>query len=46
MNKEKNWMLMTYYCPTHGDAGLIEPVVITNVEIRKIFSRKGKTSRK
>jgi len=20
MDQEKNWMLMTYYCPTHGDS--------------------------
>ena len=25
MNEEKKWMLMTYYCPTHGDSGLVKP---------------------
>ena len=22
MDDEKNWMLMTYYCPTHGNLGM------------------------
>ena len=33
MNKDKKWMLMTYYCPTHGDAGRVEPLEITRQEI-------------
>ena len=40
MNKDKKWMLMTYYCPTHGDAGRIEPVEITRKEISKTFLKK------
>ena len=24
MDQEKNWMLITYYCPTHGDSGLVK----------------------
>jgi hypothetical protein len=23
MDEEKKWMLMTYYCPTHGDSGIV-----------------------
>ena len=26
-------MLMTYYCPTHGNAGRVEPVQVTRQEI-------------
>ena len=28
MDEEKNWMLMTYYCPTHGDIDVIKPIEI------------------
>ena len=37
---EKKWMLMTYYCPTHGDSGLVEPIQLTKKEIRKTFLKK------
>ena len=37
MDKEKKWMLMTYYCPTHGDSGLVEPIQLTKKEISKTF---------
>ena len=40
MNEEKKWMLMTYYCPTHGDAGIAKPIEITKKEIRGTFSKK------
>ena len=26
MDEEKKWMLMTYYCPTHGDSGLVKSI--------------------
>ena len=35
MNKDKKWMLMTYYCPTHGDTGKVEPIQLTRQEISK-----------
>ena len=35
MNKDKKWMLMTYYCPTHGDAGRVEPIQVKRGEISK-----------
>ena len=25
MDDEKKWMLMTYYCPTHGDPSIVVP---------------------
>ena len=42
MNKDKKWMLMTYYCPTHGDLGRIEPVELARDEISKNLARKSK----
>ena len=45
MNKDKKWMLMTYYCPTHGDASKVDPIEVTRQEIsnnliEKIQSKK------
>ena len=37
MNEEKKWMLMTYYCPTHGDFGIVQPIEITKKEISETF---------
>ena len=42
---EKNWMLMTYYCPTHGDSGLVKPIQLTKKEISKTFLKKGRSSK-
>ncbi len=33
MEREQKWMIMTYYCPTHGNSGIVEPVEITKKEI-------------
>ena len=33
MNKDKKWMLITYYCPTHGDVGRVEPLQVTRQQI-------------
>ena len=40
MNEDKRWMLMTYYCPTHGNAGKVEPIQLTRQEISKNFIDK------
>ena len=40
MDKEKNWMLMTYYCPTHGDSSILKPIEITKKEISKKLLKK------
>ena len=45
MNKDKKWMLMTYYCPTHGDVGRIEPVEIAREEISRKFVKNLKPQR-
>ena len=44
MNEEKNWMLMTYYCPTYGDSGIVKQIEITRKEISKTFLKKENTS--
>ena len=46
MDDEKKWLLMTYYCPTHGDSGFVEPIEISKKEIRETFFKKGSNSKK
>ncbi len=41
MDEEKKWMLMTYYCPTHGNSGLVKPIQVPKKEIIKTFQKKG-----
>ncbi len=45
MDEEKKWLLMTYYCPTHGDSSRIKPIEITKKEITKTFQKKDITSK-
>ena len=45
MDQEKNWMLMTYYCPTHGDSGLVKPIQLTKKEMSKTFLNKVRRSK-
>ena len=33
MIEDKKWMLMTYYCPTHGESGKVEPIQVSRQEI-------------
>ena len=44
-DEEKNWMLMTYYCPTHGDSSILKPIEITKKDISKKFLKKNKNSK-
>ena len=41
MDKEKKWMLMTYYCPTHGNSDIVKPIEIAKKEISKTLLKKG-----
>ena len=43
MDQEQKWMLMTYYCPTHGNAGIVKPIEITKKEISDTFLKKKRT---
>ena len=40
MDQEIKWMLITYYCPTHGNPGLVKPIQLTKKEISKTFLKK------
>ena len=42
MDEAKKWMLITYYCPTHGDPGLDNPIQLPKKEIIKTFFKKGR----
>ena len=45
MKKDKKWMLMTYYCPTHGNAAKVEPIEVTRQEISKSLLDKNKSKK-
>jgi len=45
MDEEKKWMLITYYCPTHGDLNLVKPIQLPKKEITKTFLKKGKSTK-
>ena len=45
MEEDKKWMLMTYYCPTHGDLGIVKPIEITKKEISKKFLKRGRIAK-
>ena len=45
MDEEKKWMLMTYYCPTHGDSSFVKLIQPTKKEISEIFLKKGMSSK-
>ena len=40
MDEEKKWMLITYYCPTHGDSTIVNPTEITKKENSKNHLKK------
>ena len=44
MDEEKKWMLMTYYCPTHGDSGMARQIEITKKEIRETLLKKDRNT--
>ena len=45
MLEDKKWMLITYYCPTHGDSGRVEPIQVTRGEIAKNLFEKNKSKK-
>ena len=45
MDEEKKWMLITYYCPTHGDSGIIQPIEISKKEISETLLKKRRTAK-
>ena len=45
MDEEKKWMLMTYYCPTHGDSCIVESTEVAKKDIGNTFLKKGRSSK-
>ena len=45
MNEDKKWMLITYYCPTHGDSGKVAPIQLTRKEMSSNLLDKNKSSK-
>ena len=45
MDDKKKWMLITYYCPTHGDLAIVKPIEIKKREISQTFLKKGRVSK-
>ena len=46
MTKNNTWMMMTYYCPTHGSLDRSEPIEISTNDLRnaKLELDKNKNS--
>tara|TARA_Y100000991_G_C21838992_1_gene291502 strand:+ start:147 stop:287 length:141 start_codon:yes stop_codon:yes gene_type:complete len=45
MDEENKWMLMTYYCPTHGDPGIVKQIEVTKKEVTKRLLKKDWSSK-
>ena len=45
MEDKKEWLLMTYYCPIHGDSGFVRPIELTKKEIREKFLKKSNNTK-
>ena len=39
------WMLITYYCPTHGDSSMVKPIEVTKKEVSKTFFKKDRSAK-
>ena len=42
MEEYEKWMLITYYCPIHGDSSIVSSTEITKKEISEIFLKKAR----
>ena len=36
---ENQWLMMTYYCPTHGSIEKSEPIELTNEELKRVKTK-------
>ena len=43
MDIEKKWLLMTYYCPTHGNLGIAKQIELTKKEVSETCLKKSRT---
>ena len=46
MDDEKKWMLITYYCPTHGNSDSVKPIEITKKENSETLMKKIQDSKR
>ena len=46
MDEEKKWMLMTYYCPTHGNFEIANQLETTKKYIGEKFLKKARKSKR
>tara|TARA_B100000212_G_scaffold187223_1_gene141198 strand:- start:709 stop:846 length:138 start_codon:yes stop_codon:yes gene_type:complete len=42
MTKDNKWLIMTYYCPTHGSLDRSEPVELTRDDLKNINIKMNK----
>ena len=42
MTKDNKWLIMTYYCPTHGSLDRSEPVELTKDDLKNINIKMNK----
>ena len=45
MDDQKKWLLITYYCPTHGDSGIKKPIELKKKEMREKIPKKTKATK-
>ena len=45
MDDEKKWLLMTYYCPTHGDSVIVKSIEFKKKEMREKILKKTKATK-
>ncbi len=38
MKRDNEWLLMTYYCPTHGSVDRCQPMQMSQNELKKVKS--------
>ena len=36
MTNDSKWLIMTYYCPTHGSLDRSEPIQITSNDLKRV----------
>ena len=44
MSKDNKWLLMTYYCPTHGSLDRSEPIELSRDDLKDVRKRFKKNS--
>ena len=45
MTKSNTWLMMTYYCPTHGSLDRSEPIEITRNDLRNVKFKLNKNKK-